>query len=56
MCTTKIVQIMTLGFPLPFYAPNFEELEGAYWFDPVCLFVYPSVRYAFCGHDILGTV
>ena len=24
------------------YAPNFEEVEGAYWFEPVWL----SVRYA----------
>ena len=39
-----------------FYAPNFEEVEGAYWFGPVrltvCpsdrLSVRPSVRYALC--------
>ena len=24
-----------------FYAPNFEEVEGAYWFGPVCLSVCP---------------
>ena len=33
-----------------FYAPNFEEVEGAYWFDPVRLSVTLS-----CGYDILGT-
>ena len=27
-----------------FYAPNFEEVEGAYWFGPVC----PSVRLSVC--------
>ena len=27
-----------------FYAPNFEEVEGAYWFGPVRLSVCPSVR------------
>ena len=26
-----------------FYAPNFEEVEGAYWFGPVRLTVCPSV-------------
>ena len=30
------------------YAPNFEEVEGAYWFGPVRLSIGPSVRYAFC--------
>ena len=29
---------------LNFYAPNFEEVEGAYWFGPVRLTVCPSVR------------
>ena len=29
-----------------FYAPNFEEVEGAYWFGPVCLWLGVSVRYA----------
>ena len=28
----------------PFYAPNFEEVEGAYWFGPV----RPSVRLSVC--------
>ena len=27
------------------YAPNFEEVEEAYWFGPVHLSVRPSVRY-----------
>ena len=26
-----------------FYAPNFEEVEGAYWFGPVRGSVRPSV-------------
>ena len=26
-----------------FYAPNFEEIEGAYWFGPVRLSVTPFV-------------
>ena len=29
---------------LLFYAPNFEEVEGAYWFGPVRPSVSPSVR------------
>ena len=29
----------------PFYAPNFEEVEGAYWFGPVRL----SVRLSVCN-------
>ena len=29
------------------YAPDFEEVEGAYWFGPGRLSVRPSVRYAF---------
>ena len=33
-----------------FYAPNFEVVEGAYWFDHVRLSVTLS-----CGHDILRT-
>ena len=28
------------------YATNFEEVEGAYWFGPVCVSVRESVRYA----------
>ena len=24
-----------------YYAPNFEEVEGAYWFDPVRLSICP---------------
>ena len=31
-----------------FYAPNFEEVEGAYWFGFICLSVCPSVYHAFC--------
>ena len=31
-----------------FYAPNFEEVEGAYWFGPVRLSVWPSVRLSVC--------
>ena len=31
-----------------FYAPNFEEVEGAYWFGPVRLTVCPSVRPSVC--------
>ena len=27
-----------------YYAPNFEEVEGAYWFGPV----RPSVRLSVC--------
>ena len=27
-----------------FYAPNFREVEGAYWFGPVRPSVRPSVR------------
>ena len=34
-----------------FNAPNFEKVEGAYWFDPVRQSVMLS-----CGHDILRTV
>ena len=34
-----------------FYAHNFEEVEGACWFDPVRLSVTLS-----CGHDIFRTV
>ena len=30
------------------YAPNFEEVEGAYWFGPVRLSVCPSVRLTVC--------
>ena len=30
-----------------FYAPNFEEVEGAYWFGPVCPSVRLSVRNTF---------
>ena len=37
--------VNVIGF---FYAPNFEEVEGAYWFGPVRLSVRPSVRYALC--------
>ena len=37
---------------LCFYAPNFEEVEGAYWFGPVRpsvrLSVSPSVRLSVC--------
>lgn len=29
-----------------FYAPSFEEAEGAYWFGLVRPSVYHSVRYA----------
>ena len=29
-----------------YYAPNFREVEGAYWFGLVCLSVALSVRYA----------
>ena len=28
-----------------YYAPNFEEVEEAYWFGPVRPFVRASVRY-----------
>ena len=28
-----------------FYAPNFQEVEEAYWFGPVRLSVHPSVCY-----------
>ena len=31
---------MTCGF---YYAPNFEEVEGAYWFGPVRPSVHLSV-------------
>ena len=31
-----------------FYAPNFEEVEGAYWFGPVRLSVCPSDRLSVC--------
>ena len=27
-----------------FYAPNFKEVDGAYWFQVVCASVCPSVR------------
>ena len=41
-----------LSFPGGFYAPNFEEVEGAYWFGPVRpsvrLSVSPSVRLSVC--------
>ena len=30
------------------YAPNFEEVEGAYWFGPVRLSVCPSDRLSVC--------
>ena len=39
----------------PYYAPNFEEVEGAYWFDHVRMSVCPSVCLSVtlsCGHDI----
>ena len=34
-----------------FMPPNFEEVQGAYWFDPARLSVTVS-----SGHDILRTV
>ena len=37
--------------PWYFYAPKFEEVEGAYWFDPVRMSVMLSY-----GHNILRTV
>ena len=42
-----------------FYAPNFEEVEGAYWFEHVRLSVCPPVSLSVtlsCGHDILRTI
>ena len=27
-----------------FYAPSFEEVEGTYWFGPLCPSVHPSVH------------
>ena len=42
-----------------FYAPNFEEVEGAYWFGPVrlsvCLSVTPLVGCKTRGPLELGT-
>ena len=29
------------------YAPNFEEVEGAYWFGPVCGLVDLSITLAY---------
>ena len=31
---------------LSYYAPNFEEAEGVYWFGPVRVCICLSVRYA----------
>ena len=39
-----------------FYSPDFEEVEGAYWFDHVSLSICLSVSLSImlsCGHDIL---
>ena len=38
-----------------FYAPNFGEVEGAYWFGPVRPSVCPSVRLSLCLSVILGS-
>ena len=39
------------------YAPNFGEVEGAYWFGPVRLSVHPSVHLSEPTHGyILGRV
>ena len=32
-----------------FYAPNFEEVEGAYWFEPVRPSVHPSICLSVCN-------
>ena len=37
-------QIWSVQSGHDFYAPNFGEVEGAYWFGPVCPSVCPSVR------------
>ena len=34
------------------YAPNFEEVEGAYWFGPVRLCVRGALRFAY-GQELL---
>ena len=34
-------------FRFSFYAPNFEKVEGAYWFGPVRPSVHLSVRNTF---------
>ena len=31
-----------------FLCPHFEEVEGTYWFGPICLSVHPSVCFSFC--------
>ena len=47
-CSTKFYNILlenSSSFQkVPdYYAPNFEEVEGAYWFGSVCLSVHLSV-------------
>ena len=42
----------TKSLKFSFYAPNFEEVEGAYWFGPVCLCVHACVTLAY-GHEPL---
>ena len=47
--------INVAGVEFFFYAPNFGEVEGAYWFWPVRPYVCTSVRPSVCLSVTLGS-